>query len=208
MKWLLEPVTGPDIEPVDLARMKRELGEFASVTENDTDITAKIQAAREWVEDYCGVALIDQSWRLTIDQTGALALSGSVYRCGTAGSTLREIHLRRSPVLAITSIATVDADGVETIVDPATYQLREGDSKWPRVVPVGAAAWQNSNLRIVFRAGFADLSVSPPEDASDVPERFKQAVILWVKGNYDGDKDADVAAERLLRPLRCHLGFS
>ena len=65
MRYALERVSGPDIEPITLAEAKRHLGEFDDVTTRDDDVSGLIQAAREWVEDYTARALIDQTWRLT-----------------------------------------------------------------------------------------------------------------------------------------------
>jgi hypothetical protein len=210
MRWLLELVSEPEIEAVELARMKRELREFESITTRDADITAKIKAAREWVEDFTGRVLIDETWRLSIERTGSLFTTdpdvGRVFS-GAVGPT-RDVYLRRSPILAIVSVVTVDADGAETAVDAADYRLGEADSKWPMLVPVGSATWGSANIRVTFRAGFADMTGSPQDDASVVPERFKQAMILWVKGNYDDDPDSFEAAKNLALPLRAHVGFA
>jgi hypothetical protein len=226
MRFMLERVTGPDIEVVDLATMKRELGEFASQTDRDADITDKITAAREWVEDFTGRALIDQTWRLTIDRGLGLVgdsvwgyrfapgrLAPGLYCGGFFWSRVGEIMLRKAPVLAITRIASVDCDGVETVISADQYELREGSSKWPRLVALSGATWMGFEaLRIEFRAGFADRTGSPQQDASVVPSRFKQAIIMWVRGNYDADPgDMDTfmkAAEALIRPEKSNLSFA
>jgi hypothetical protein len=153
---------------------------------------------------------MDETWRLSIERTVSLFTTdpdvGRVFS-GAVGAA-RDVYLRRSPVLAITSVVTVDADGVETAVDAADYEIRGADSKWPMLVPILTATWGASNIRVTFRAGFADTTSSPQQDASVVPERFKQAIILWVKGNYDDDPAVLVAAENLARPLRAHVGFA
>jgi hypothetical protein len=202
MKFALERVTDPDIEPVTLAEMKRHLREFDSVTSADSDITDLIVGAREWVEDYTGRALIDQTWRLTIDQHGYLLgnlIDGIAMRgwfagnFGYYGGIFRWHHehgllLRKAPVLAITSFVTVDAAGIETTIDAAQYELREEDSKWPRIVPLSGATWMAATLRVTFRAGFADRLGSPQQGAEVVPVRFKQAMKLWVESMYDRDQ--------------------
>jgi hypothetical protein len=210
MRWILELVSEPEIEALELAQMKRELREFDSVTSRDDDITAKIKSAREWVEDFTGRVLVDETWRLSIERTGSLFTTdpdvGRVFS-GAVGPT-RDIYLRRSPILAITSVVTVDAEGVETTVDAADYQLRDADSRWPMLVPINSSTWGSANIRITFRAGFADMTGSPQDDASVVPERFKQAMILWVKSNYDDDPASFEAAKNLAMPLRAHVGFA
>ena len=211
MRWILELVSDADvIECVTLAQMKRELGEFSDITSRDADITAKIKAAREWVEDYTGRVLVDETWRMSIERTGSLFVTDpDVNRVfsGAVGAA-RDVYLRRSPVIAITSVVTVDADGVETAVAAADYEVRGAASKWPMLVPILTATWGASNVRITFRAGFGDQTGSPQSGAEVVPERFKQAMILWVKANYDDDPAAMAAAENLVRPLRVHVGFA
>lgn len=210
MRWLIERVTDPEIEVIELAQMKRELREFADVTTRDDDITAKIKAAREWIEDYTGQVLVDSTWRYSLERTGSLFNSdpdvGRVFS-GVIGPT-RDVYLRRSPVIAITSIVTVDGNGAETTVDAADYQLRDIGSRWPMVVPIGSGSWGSSNIRVTFRAGYADRTGSPQTGAEVVPERFKQAMILWVKWNYDGDKESLEAAERIASRLKAHVGIA
>ena len=100
-------------------------------------------------------------------------------------------------------------DGTETTIDSDTYALREPDAKRPRMVALTGATWPNATeLRITFRAGYADQTGSPQEDASVVPQRFKQAIMLWVKGNYNEDEDCMRAAKALLKPLRTYSGFA
>jgi hypothetical protein len=231
MKFLLERMTQPEIEPVDLPSMKRHLREFATVTDNDTDITALITGGREWVEHYTGRICIDQTWRLTI--VGPVAFQGMFSGdivSGISGypSVLGrylgfmslapngEILLKKSPVLSITSVASVGADGVETVISPSTYELREKDSKWPRLAPLNNSTWQtgflSGGMRIVFRAGFADTFTSPGEGAEVVPVVIKQAIKLWVESNYDRDEKTMAlyltTAQQLVESECCELRFA
>lgn len=219
MMFILERVTDPDIEPVTLAEMKRHLRCFDDVTDEDDDISALITGAREWVEDYTGRALIDQTWRLTIDQCGGVtgdSVSGFTtstgYYCGQfQWSRLGEIMLRKSPALAVTSFVSVDAEGSETEIDADTYQLREADSKWPRIVALNGATWTAGMVRISFRAGFADRTGSPQQEADEVPVRFKQAMKLWAEAMYDrGDNLMTLleTAEKLIKSERSELSFA
>ena len=213
MRWQLELVSGPEIEPVTLAEMRRHLRMFEDVTDEDADITALITGAREWVEDYTGRILIDQTWRLSIDQTGDLWLDPATTSVIVSDDPDSPgFYLRRSPILAIVSVNTVDADGAETLVDTADYELRAADSKFPFLVPTSLATWQDANLRIEFRAGFADLTGSPQDDAGVVPERFKQAMKLWVEAHYDRDEKMMQqlldAAENIAKRLKGQVGFA
>ena len=217
--FTLERVTQPAIEVVTLAQMKTHLREFSSVTALDAEITGLIQGAREWVEDFTGRVLVDSTWRLTVGEyanayanvdsdTVSGYYRGPYYPRNDGG-----ILLRRSPVLAITSFVSVAAStGVETTIDPATYELREADSKWPGVYPLTGAIWTTGPLRITFRAGFADQTGSPQTGAEVVPVRFLQAMKLWVEAVYDRDEKLMPllleVAEKLIKSERADLSIA
>ncbi len=219
--FFLERIAGPDIEPVTLAELKTNIRAFDSTTGDDDLLSALIVTAREWVEDFTGRALIDQEWRLTIDQRGYLAAYDCVSGSGQIISQYsgvfqfsadRSIYLRKSPALAITSFVSVDSAGVETAIAAGTYELRGTDSKWPRITPLSGATWINGTFRIVFRTGYADRTGSPQDDASAVPNRFKQAIMLYAGALYDRDPEMMPllmkTAENLIRPECCELGFA
>ena len=229
MNFLFERVTQPDIEPVLLAEMKRHLRSYTSITDEDDDITNLIIAAREWAEDYTGRALVDQTWRLSIVNRSGYSVGGdrvSGYTPGLRGwwgqrdwdhwMRSGEIMLRKSPVLALTEFVSVDQAGVETAVDPLSYQLREAESKWPRIVPLNGITWPTAGVfagfRITFRAGFANRTGSPLQDGRVVPVRFRQAMKLWAEANYDRDPVMMPlllqVAEQLLKPERADLSIA
>ncbi len=222
MNFTLERVTGPEIEPVTLAEMKRHLRCYSDLTTEDDDITALIVAAREWVEDYTGRALIDQAWRLTIDGHlhGDRVLGFNEPKFVGGFGRLEWLHwmrrgeilLRRAPVIAVTSFKSIDAAGVETEIASVGYALREADSKWPRIVPLSGTTWTAGGLKIEFRAGFADRLGSPKQDASKVPTRFKQAMKLWAEANYDRDPVMMPlllgVAEQIVKPERADLSIA
>lgn len=216
MKFLLERVTQPQLECVTLAAMKTHLREFSSVTDLDADITALIQGAREWVEDFTGRALIDQQWRLTLADddwfhgyTDFNTVTPIYY--GTWLPNAAGIFLRKSPVIAVTSFATLDAAGVETVVASTAYEVREANSKWPRLVGLNGGSWSGP-MRITFRAGFANRLGSPTEGVEKVPVRFIQAMKLWAEAQYNRDEKTMGllldTAERLIRPERSELGMA
>ncbi len=213
--FAFERVIDPTIEPVTLAEMKRHLNEFVGVTSRDDDITALIVAGRLWCEDYTGRALIEQSWRLTIGTYEAIYANvdsdtvAGYYRGPFARNNDGSILLMKSPALDITSFDTVEQDGTTTAIDSDTYELREGDAKDPRLAPLVGAQWTAAQKRIVFRAGYADLSASPAQTAADVPQIYKTAIKLWVEAMFDRDKDMMDklldAAERIIKQERRDL---
>lgn len=224
--FVLERLVGPDIEPVTLAEIRSQVREFDDVTANDSDLSALVTAGREWVEDYTGRALIDQTWRITLPgrtrwYLGSNSVTTPIYPSGFGwfGAhewlhwfRVGEILLRKAPIIAITAFVSVDTAGAETAVDSTTYELREKDSKWPRIVPLSGAAWPSSDLRITFRAGFADRLGSPTEGSEVVPTRFKQAIRLWVEANFDRDEKMMplllTTAENLIKSERSELSMA
>lgn len=221
MQFVLERVTEPEFEPVTLAQMRLHLRTYGSDTDEDAQIEGLITAAREWVEDYTARALIDQTWRLSINQqsivsgdtVGGFTLAPGYY-VGRFDwfQRLGQVMLKKSPVLAITSFVSLDQDGVETTIDASTYQLRDAASRWPRMAAKSGATWGSGDFQITFRAGFADTTSSPQQGAEMVPERYKQAIKLWVEANYDRDP-ANMplllkTAEALIKSERVELGIA
>lgn len=215
MMFALELLSGPDIEPVTLQEMKQHLREYASMTEMDATITSLITAAREWAEQFTGRALIDQTWRLTVERTGSLAPAVTANAAVTGQWQMArgsEIPLRRSPILSVDAIVSVDASGAETTVEPESYALRLAASKYPKVVALNGGKWGQECLQVTFRAGYADRVASPLQDATAVPERYKQAIKLWVQANYSAGVD-EIApllkvAENLIKGERVELSLA
>jgi len=100
VRFALERLSDPSIEPVTLTQAKLHLREDDDA--HDDEITALITGAREWAEDFTGRALVDQMWRLTIanDAWTPIVPLAPVSVCGY-WDWRGEIWLRRSPVLAV-----------------------------------------------------------------------------------------------------------
>lgn len=215
MNYVLERITDPEIEPVTLAEMIQHVREFSSISAaSQAELTGLIVAAREWAENFTGRALIDQTWRIVFGDLAndPMRMMQSGYYYGTTGwGRGNEIPLRRSPVIAVLSVVSIDALGVEIEVDPATYEIREPKSKWPRLVSL-SGSWPSLDLAVTFRAGFADRLGSPVQGAEMVPARFKHGIKLWGEAHYDRDKDMMTtllsAAEAVLRPERAELSIA
>jgi uncharacterized phiE125 gp8 family phage protein len=199
--FTLERMSGPAFEAVTLEEARRHLREFDGVTERDVDIEALITGAREWVENFTGRTLVDTQW--------SLILSAGPTAEPTAANS--EVLLRRSPVLEVIRVVTVDSAGTETEVDTTTYELRDQNSRWPRLVGLsGASTAAGGTLRVKFRSGFVDTTDSNATAAA-VPQRFKTAMLLWIQANYDPDDQMDRildTAERLIRPECADFGFA
>ncbi|MGV3580002.1 head-tail connector protein [Brevundimonas sp.] len=157
------------------------------VTEGDEDglIEGYIAAASAWIDGPAG-------WlgRSIGEQT--LELRGNVFACGE--------RLPFGPVIAVTEIHYVDAQGVDQLLDPTIYQIVEGGlasahgRSWPSL------RGDAEGVRILYQAG---------EDT--VPAQVRQAVLLlvgqWFRnrmavnvGNIANELPFGV--EALLSPLR------
>ena len=212
MNFVLERVTQPVIECISLEQMRLHLRAYDGVTAEDDAIEALTKAAREWVEDYTGRALVEQRWRLTVGNnvipfgyTDSNTVSG-IY-AGVFSPTAAGIPLRKSPVIALVSVASVDSLGVETALDVADYTLMDAASKWPKL----AGSLGADTLRIVYSAGFAPGvgSPDPTPDPALVPERFKFAMKLYAEALYDRDEKLMPllleAAANIIKPERAEL---
>ncbi|WP_292893254.1 MULTISPECIES: head-tail connector protein [unclassified Nitratireductor] len=146
----------PLVEPVTLAEVKAHL-RLEQVSE-DVLIEGLIRAAREEVEKTTGQALIDQSWRLTLDDWPP----GEV------------LYLHRTPVREVLSVTVFDADGAASIVDPSTYRLDAHSEPARLALKARPLPGQRLNgIEIDFRAGYG-------EAGTDVPDLLRRAILILV----------------------------
>lgn len=164
----------PAVEPVALAGMKEHL----RVTHDSEDalISDLIKAAREEVERSTSLALISQSWRLSLDRWPRNGL----------------VALRRNPVSSISSVAVFDEDGEGFVLPPEAYQL--DSSAMParlQFKAMPAPGQELNGIEIDFIAGHG-------ESPAQVPEGLKRAIMILVshwfefRGAY-GAKDQPVS---------------
>ncbi|MFC5583973.1 head-tail connector protein [Nitratireductor kimnyeongensis] len=147
---------GPLVEPVTLAEAKAHL-RLEQVRE-DALIEGLIRAAREEVEKITGQALIEQSWRLTLDDW----------------PTTNVLLLNRTPVREVLSVTVFDADGAASIVDPSTYRLDAHSQPARLLLESRPLPGQKLNgIEIDFRAGYG-------EAGTDVPDLLRRAILILV----------------------------
>ena len=175
----------PAVEPVTLAEAKAILR--LDHNSEDVLIGGLIRAAREEIEASCGLALIEQEWRLSLDR---LPRSGRVL-------------LRRHPVREVKSVTVFGRDGEASIVDPTTYRL-DAAGRPARLHFLTPPAHAANGIEVDFVAGFG-------EAVTDVPDLIKRAMLALVAHWYEfrasyGAKDQPVAFpsgyERLIAPWR------
>lgn len=175
----LDVVTAPAAEPVLLAAAKAHLRVDGS-DENDL-ITALIVAARQYVEERCGIALITQTLKFSLD------------------SFADKIRLPRPPVTAITKIEYVNTAGtVVTVLLAGNNLWRLGagpmqslltpffDTTWPDTACVPAA------VQITYTAGYGDSGTA-------VPGAITQAMLLMI-GHWYKNREA-VSEEQFSVPM-------
>jgi uncharacterized phiE125 gp8 family phage protein len=182
--------TAPASEPVTLAEMRTHLGITQdSETGRDATITIRIQAARQWAEDFIRRPLItqtitgyDSDWPYD-DRSGYfIAL--------------------KMPFSTVTSIKYYDTDGVQQTLAADQYQV---DTVGGCIVPAYGVSWpsvrvQFNSIQVVYTAGYGA--------ASAVPEAIKEAIRFivgqweqWQPSIEGGARPMTVpyAAEQLLR---------
>jgi uncharacterized phiE125 gp8 family phage protein len=146
----------PAVEPVTLVEAKA----YLRLTHDSEDalITGLISAARDEVEKSAGLALIEQSWRMTLDDWP---------RNGCA-------FLNKHPVKDVQSVTAYGPDGEASLINPADYEL-DLLSRPARLHfgPQPKALRKLNGIEIDFVAGFG-------EAGPDVPDLLKRAILVLV----------------------------
>lgn len=171
--------SAPAAEPVTASELRDYLREDAT-TLPDADANELVAEARQMLEDKFGVAVITQSWRLSLDRwPGGRAEWWDGVRDGSIADLYGpagygDLKPPRWPLQTVDSVTVYDEDSnstavtVATTFDVDTYQhpgritLQRG-ATWP------VALRANNAIQIVYTAGWGDA-------ASDVPAPIKRAV--------------------------------
>lgn len=179
-------ITPPAIEPITVDEVK----DFARIdgTDEDDMIEKYIIAARQACELYLGRALITQTIRMSLDEWN-----------------VKEIKLQRPPLIAVTSITTIDEDDVETTYSSDNYYVVTDSIPGKVVIKSGSTVPTNSvrcssGFRITYTAGYGTA-------ASDVPQAIRTSLKLWTTAIYEtrdltGDPAPDVKAMLSLYRVR------
>ncbi len=214
MKFSLERLTDPAIDPVTLTETRTHLRVDEGDASTDSQITMLIENAREWVEDETGQIAVAETWRLSLGDSIFYPFNGILWALpiyyGWCRWLERRIYLRRTPVIEVLDFVSVADDGTEISIDTSTYELREAKSKWPYLHL--ATGWTPGNYRITYRAGYIEGTGSPTESMTLIPARMRQAMLLHIEANYDRDEKMmpillDAAANNVAR-LVAHIPFA
>jgi uncharacterized phiE125 gp8 family phage protein len=198
-------ITAPTIEPISLTEAKAHLR--VTHTDDDTMIGLLIRAARQWIEGpygFLGRALVQQTWRLTLDEFPATG----------------DIKIPLPPLRSVVSVLYDDSGGVEQLLPPTSYFVdTASDPGW--LVKVTNATWPTTldainTVRIDFIAGYAPTADSPPDLTANIPFNIKAALLL-VLGNLYENREATVATtidtlplgvDPLLRQFKVHISMA
>lgn len=154
-------VEPPAAEPLHRTEAKSQCALFADQTDWDADFDRWIASARDYLEEIAEVALVTQTWELSLP------------RFPSGGE---EIELYRPPVQAIESILYRDIAGEEQELT----EYRSALTLMPAIlVPSAGQSWPSTdcspaNVRIRFRTGFATPATVDLEQNtfSPIPQHF------------------------------------
>lgn len=157
MGFGLVRVTAPPAEPVTLAEAKAHLK--VSGSSEDALIGLRLTAAREWVEERLGRALVNQTWRFTLDEFPRDSV----------------IRPPRPPVVSVTSLKYIDLAGAEQTIDAADYVART-DREPAEISPTYLGTFptprsEQGAVRLTYVAGYGAA-------AADVPSAIRAAILL------------------------------
>lgn len=175
---ILSLVTPPSAEIMPLDEAKAHCN-IADDTSHDGEIIAAMIAARQHVENVTARSIITQTWDWLVPDFGYWR---GVYRFdGTrypGVSCCPAFKIPRPPLISITHLQYLDADGAEQIVDAANYRVIAPAgplADYGTLDPINSYSWpsliaQRDAVRIRFVAGYGG-----PENC---PEPIRQAVKL------------------------------
>lgn len=168
--------TAPAAEPVTADELRTHLRADSTLL-GDTEANALIAEAREEFEAQTSLALITQSWRLSLDawpngepdwwdgmRDGSVA---DLYK------SAQSVELPVYPLASVTSVTTYDEDSNATAITVATSFDVDTYSRPGRISLQSGAVWPTAlrptnAIQIVYVAGYGD--------AADVPAPIKRAV--------------------------------
>ena len=156
----LKLLTAPAIEPVSLSDARDYLRVIG--LDEDNLILSLIKGARQWCEEYCNSAFVNQTWELWLDTWP----SDNV------------IKLERPPVSAINSVKYYDTANVEATITAADYFANY--KTYPANLSLAyGKAWPATSLR-PYNGIVVNFTTGYGVNASDVPDSIRTAIKMLV----------------------------
>lgn len=175
--------TAPTVKPVELFELKDHLG--ISDSDRDPLLSGYLSTAIEHIESMTGRKLITQTWKLVLD------------------GPVRNIKLPYGRLQSVSSIVYIDSDEASTTMATSDYY-------------VGGVGTDEGNISLVSTFSFPNLYDYEPITitficgygvASDVPEAFKTAILLFAEDLFLGGKDNQETVENIYTPKIITWGF-
>ncbi|HRN83393.1 MAG TPA: head-tail connector protein [Hyphomicrobium sp.] len=184
----------PAVEPVTVSAAKAHLRIDGNA--EDILIASLIVTSRLHVEAALGLSLIKQQWRLTLDKWPEPRWSKG-----------RAVRFPIRPIRSVAEVRVRGADGTPAVLAPQSYLLDQ-DALTPRLVPRDGS-WPAPGVP----AGGIEIDVEAGmgEEADDVPEPIRHAILLLVAHWYEHRDPMEIgtvgaaipaAVSDLLKPYR------
>lgn len=218
----LKLISAPATTPVSLAEAKAHLR--VDFDDDNALIEALIYASTQHVDGpngFLGRALVDQTWDFVLDAfPGAPHHGWGLRPHGRHHRRDGQIEIPLAPLIEILGVYYLDSTGAEQTFSADNYVV-DTYSEPGRIVLTTNASWPTTQdvanaVRIRFRAGYIDMSMSPAVD--NVPYPIRAAILLHIGDLYEYRETqvADArriqplpwAAEQLLRPHRISLSLA
>ncbi len=184
----LSLVTPPEDEPLTLKQVKQQVRR-EDVTDDDAYLLGiLIPAARSRAEKETGRQLLTATWDLRLDR----------FPCGTFES----IEIPKSPLLTVTGITYVDADGATQTWSSSAYVVDAPAGPSPKRGSITLAygeywpvtRYQANAVTVRFTAGYGT-------DGDTVPPRLLMAMLLDIGTMYEHREDVVVGQGYAIAPF-------
>jgi uncharacterized phiE125 gp8 family phage protein len=202
MPLTLTRTTQPATEPVDLVEAKTHLR--LDTNDYDSRITAFVQAAREALEIATERTMITSTWRLKLDAFPLARTRPATHRQLERGTLASEpgaaaIKLPRPPLQSVNSVKYVDTDGTEQTLSASKY-IVDSDSDPARLTEAHGETWPDT--RDIVNAVTIDYDAGYGDDAIDVPQALREAILMHVEMMHDRPVGSELSAmERAYQSL-------
>ena len=159
-------VTGPAVEPITLDELKTHLRIDGDA--DDETIVSLISEARSMIEEYLNIAMINQTWRLTMDHWPAhgAGVYPPTLQSQLAGDP-RYVELPRFPLGSVTSVTTYAEDSTATAVTVASVFDVDSYSTPGRLSLMSGQTWPTHGrptnaIDVVYVAGYGAAKQAVP----------------------------------------------
>lgn len=181
-------ISPPAVQPITLDEAKLHVR--VDHTDDDAVIARAIAAAVGYVdgsEGFLGRALVDQTWELSL----------TAFPTGQQAA----IKIPLPPLIEVLSVKYDNSGGTESTV-PASDYVVDNAREPGRIVtksawPVASTTLANA-VRIRYRAGYQDRSMSPP--VGTVPVDILNAMLLIVGDLYDNRANIVIGQSAITMP--------